>query len=142
MENDNRVSRIEKLLLEEGQIFEIEHEMDEYAVPHNYDFHKIFERTFSCLYDVYEESKFVHVKKQLIRDIIREVELEGSAKRDIDVWISAGAAGDNCLDSYTNHLSDYDCYYFDGKGTLILNKDRFNKWKLFAEIDSGRLHST
>jgi hypothetical protein len=141
MQDNNEVSRIEKLLLKERQIFEIEYERDKYAVPHDYDFNKYFERTFSCLYDVYEKSKYVRVAKQLIRDMIRETESKGSAKRDIDAWISVGAAGDNCLDSYTNHLSDYDCYYFNGEGTIALNKDSLNKWKLFAKINNGRLHS-
>ena len=107
-----------------------------YLVRHNYNIDKYFDR-LNCLYKKNPRRNFLSVKSSTLMGLIAQIEEQEIVSQDIKIGVSVGSCGDNCRDTYTNHLSDYEIISFRGEGRISLDSKQD---KILGEILNGEYH--
>ncbi|MBS3155552.1 hypothetical protein J4404_03595 [Candidatus Woesearchaeota archaeon] len=129
---DETITEIERELLWDGQIIE-KNDHIYFFVQHNFNFFE-YCKNYSCPCNISSDSDYVPVKKEKIRELIKNTLESNQNLIKTSCFFYAYSAGGDAFSSYTNHLSDIDSYYFNGDVTLTLIKKE-SKWKIEALLE-------
>ncbi len=139
---EDRISGIEKILLERGDITDSPSIPDSYCVKHDFDFDEFCSKNLCCPYSIDSDSRYVFVRKDILKEMIVSAIEKGFASKQLETSYKAFDAGEDAHSSYTNHLSDCESYYFSGIAQLILeiaSKDDPEDIMIMAKI-SGEIY--